>query len=109
LFRNKHLGRRVREYMKMQRLLLVAAWVWTLLAGGGGLWLLVTSGPLPLTHGWFAFLSGVSACPLTASLLQRYLGITFSGRAQFAAAAFFFIAGRIALELEKYGVLHGIL
>lgn len=95
--------------MKVQHLSVIAAWLWAIVAGGGGLWLLVTSGPMPITHGWFAFLSGVSACPLTASLLQRCVGVTFSGRAQFAAAAFFFIAGRVALELEKYGVLRGIL
>jgi len=33
----------------------VAAWVWAIVAGGGGLLLLLTRGPLPLTNGWFAF------------------------------------------------------
>jgi hypothetical protein len=95
--------------MKSQHLWMVAAWAWTLLAGGGGLFLLITRGPLPLTNGWFALLSGISACPLTASLFQRLLGVTFSGRAQFVSAALFFIAGHVARELEKSGVLRGIL
>jgi hypothetical protein len=41
----------------------IAAWAWTIVAGGGGLWLLWTKGPWPLTNGWFALLSGLSACP----------------------------------------------
>jgi hypothetical protein len=75
----------------------VAAWVWALVAGGGGLWLLLTRGPLPLTNGWFALFSGVAACPLTAMLSQKCLGCRLSGRARFAAALLFFVAGRIAL------------
>jgi hypothetical protein len=75
----------------------IAAWVWTVIAGGGGWMLLLEKGPLPLTNGWFALLSGIAACPLTASFLKKYAGITLSGRVQFAAALAFFIAGRIAL------------
>ena len=75
----------------------IAAWAWTILAGGGGLWLLWTKGPLPLTNGWFALLSGLAACPLTAWLLTKYVGITVSGRVRIAAAALFFIARKIAL------------
>jgi hypothetical protein len=75
----------------------IAAWAWTIAAGGGGLLLLVEKGPLPLTNGWFALLSGLSACPLTASLLKKLAGITISGRVRLSAAALFFIAGRTAL------------
>jgi len=46
----------------------LAAWAWTIIADGGGLGLLIKLGPLPLTNGWFALFSGISACPLTASL-----------------------------------------
>jgi len=38
----------------------IAAWASTIVAGGGGLLLLGTKGPWPLTNGWFALLSGVS-------------------------------------------------
>jgi hypothetical protein len=51
----------------------VAAWFWTILAGGGGLGLFITQGPLPLTNGWFALFSGIAACPLTAWLLKKIL------------------------------------
>ena len=75
----------------------IAAWAWAVAAGGGGLVLLLMKGPWPLTNGWFAMLSGVAACPPTASLLKKYLGVTVSGRIRFGAAALLFIAGRIAL------------
>jgi hypothetical protein len=78
----------------------IAAWTWTVLAGGGGLLLLLEKGPRPLTNGWFALFSGVSACPLASSLSKRYAGVTVSGRVRFAAAAAFFIAGKIALGIE---------
>ncbi len=77
----------------------LVGWLYAIVAGGGGLWLLVTRGPWPLTNGWFALFSGLSACPLTAIVLRRYLGLTVSGRTQFAGAALFWIAGRIALAL----------
>ena len=77
----------------------IAAWTWTILAGGGGVWLLWAKGPLPLTNGWFAPLSGLSVCPLTAWLLKTYAGITAYGRVRIAAAAFFFVSGKIALRL----------
>jgi hypothetical protein len=81
-------------------LCLAVAWVWTLLAGGGGLVLLLTRGPWPLTNGWFALLSGIAACPVTGSLLRKYAGVKVPGRMQFAAAALLFVAGRIALALH---------
>jgi len=45
---------------------LIAAWAWTIVAGIGGLGLIITLGPWPLTNGWFALFSGLSACPVTA-------------------------------------------
>jgi hypothetical protein len=77
----------------------IAAWAWTIVAGGGGLLLLWTKGPWPLTNGWFALLSGVSACPATGWFLKKYAGITVSGYVRLAAAALFFVAGRIALAV----------
>jgi hypothetical protein len=73
-----------------------AAWAWTIAAGGGGLWLLWTAGPWRLTNGWFALLSGIAACPLTATFLKRYAGFAPSGYVRFAAAALILIAGHIA-------------
>jgi hypothetical protein len=83
----------------LPRLAFVAGWIWAIVAGGGGLWLLVRLGPWPLTNGWFALLSGVSACPATAWLFKRF-NVELSGRAQLIAAAAFFVAGRMALLLE---------
>jgi hypothetical protein len=77
----------------------IAAWAWAILAGGGGLWLLWTKGPLPLTNDWFALFSGLVACPLTAWLLKKYAGIAISSWVRIAAAILFFIAGRIALRV----------
>lgn len=78
------------------RLGLIAAWAWAVLAGGGGAMLIIERGPWPLTNGWFALSSGVAACPLTAWLATRLLGISFSGRARFAAAALIWLTGQIA-------------
>jgi hypothetical protein len=75
----------------------VAAWGWTILAGGGGFLMLLEKGPWPLTNGWFALLSGIVACPLASRISERYAGMPISGRVRFATAAFFFVAGRIAL------------
>ena len=80
----------------------IVAWVWTFIAGVGGLALLIHQGPLPITNGWFAMFSGIAACPLTASLLRRYVGVRVSGRAQFMVALLVMIAGRIAVVI----VLH---
>jgi hypothetical protein len=77
----------------------IIAWTWTIVAGGGGLWLLCTAGPWKLTHGWFALCSGVSACPSVAWFFKRYVGVKVSGWAQFSLAFFFHIAGRVALIL----------
>jgi hypothetical protein len=78
---------------------LIGAWAWAIVAGGGGFLLLLEKGPLNITNGWFALLSGISACPLTAWLLKRFAGFAASGWVRFLTAAFFFGAGRIALFL----------
>ena len=77
----------------------IAAWAWTIVAAGGGLCLLWTKGPWPLTNGWFALLSGVSVCPLTAWSLKKYAGVTVSGYVRTATAALCFVAGRIVLAV----------
>ena len=77
----------------------IVAWAWALIAGLGGLVLLVHEGPLPITNGWFAMLSGIAACPATATLLKRYFGITVSIWAQLAAALLVFVAGRLAVVI----------
>jgi hypothetical protein len=78
------------------------AWLWTLIAGVGGLALLIHRGPLPITNGWFAMFSGIAACPLTASLLKKYAGVTVPGYVQFAVSLLIMVAGRIAVVV----VLH---
>ena len=80
----------------------IVAWVWTLIAGVGGLALLIHRGPLPITNGWFAMFSGIAACPLTASLLKKYAGVTVSGRVQLAVSLLIMVAGRVAVVV----VLH---
>ena len=80
----------------------IVAWGWFLLAGVGGLMLLIHEGPLPVTNGWFAMCSGIAACPATAWLLKKYAGVTVRLRTQFGIAFLFFLAGRVAVVL----VLH---
>jgi len=80
----------------------IVAWAWALLAGVGGLVLLIHRGPLPITNGWFAMFSGIAACPLTAWLLKKYAGVTVPGYVQFAVALLIMIAGRVAVVV----VLH---
>ena len=75
----------------------LTAWAWSLAAGGGGFWLMATQGPMRLTHGWFALASGLAACPATAWLVRRHMHVSLGGWTRFAAAAGFFVAGRIAL------------
>ena len=80
----------------------VAGWAWALLAGLGGLILLIHRGPLPITNGWFAMLSGLAACPLTAVILGKYARVLVPGYVQLAAALLIMVAGRIAVVV----VLH---
>jgi hypothetical protein len=65
--------------------------------------LIITRGPWPLTNGWFALFSGISACPLTAWLLKKYVGITLSGWTRFTIAFLFIVLGRLVLKLEGRG------
>jgi hypothetical protein len=76
----------------------ILGWLWAIIAGGGGLWLLWTSGPGKLTNGWFALCSGLSACPLTAWFLKK-AGISVPGWVQLVLAVIFFVAGKIALKI----------
>jgi hypothetical protein len=77
----------------------IVAWAWAIVAGIGGLMLLVHEGPLPITNGWFAMFSGIAACPLTASLLNKYARIRVPGYVQFAVALLIFVAGRVAVAV----------
>jgi TctA family transporter len=77
----------------------IIAWGWALLAGVGGLVLLIHEGPLPITNGWFAMFSGLAACPLTAWALRRYARISVSRNLQFEVALAIFLAGRVAVML----------
>jgi hypothetical protein len=81
----------------------LVGWFWTILSGGGGLGLIITLGPLPLTNGWFALFSGISACPLTAWLLKKYYSITLTGWTRFAIAVLFIVIGRLVLKIEGRG------
>jgi hypothetical protein len=76
------------------------AWAWTVVAAGGGIGLLVREGPWPMTNGWFALCSGISACPLTAWLVKRCTGYAPSGYVRLGAAVLFIVAGRIVLATE---------
>ena len=79
----------------------IAAWIWTILAAGGGALLLVEEGPWPLTNGWFALFSGIAACPLTAWCSKRWFNIQFSGRAQFFTALVIWLAGQVARRMAQ--------
>jgi len=68
-----------------------AAWLWTVLAAGGGTLLLIERGPWPLTNGWFAVASGLAACPLNR----------LSGRTRSAAAFLIWFAGQIARRVSS--------
>ena len=81
----------------------VAAWAWTIIAGVGGLGLIIPRGPLPLTNGWFALFSAVAACPLTAWVLKKNADLRVSGWARFAAAFFIIVIGRLVLKIEGRG------
>ena len=71
------------------------AWAWALLAGIGGLVLLLHEGSLPIPNGWFALFSGIAACPLTA--LEETCRRRVPLHAQLTVALLIFIAGRVAV------------
>jgi len=77
----------------------VAGWAWALLAGLGGLVLLIHNGPLPITNGWFAMFSGFAACPLTAVLLRKYANVAVPAYIQWAVAFLIMVAGRVAVVI----------
>jgi hypothetical protein len=77
----------------------IAGWAWMIIAGGGGLWLLVTRGPWPPTNGWFALASGIAACPLVGWSLKKYARIDTSIWLQLAVALVLFLAGHLALTI----------
>lgn len=81
----------------------VAAWAWTIVAGIGGVGLIITRGPLPLTNGWFALFSAIAACPLTAWLCAKYTDRKLSGWTRFAVAFLIIIIGRLVLKIEGRG------
>ncbi|HEY1769383.1 MAG TPA: hypothetical protein VGG02_03910 [Chthoniobacterales bacterium] len=81
----------------------ILAWAWTMIAGLGGIGLIITLGPLPLTNGWFALFSAIAACPLTAWLLKKYRGIAVSGWTRFAVAFLIIVLGRLVLKIEGRG------
>ena len=74
-------------------------WFWFCLAGLGGLGLLIHEGPWPLTNGWFALFSGLSARPAVGWSMRRYFGFNIPMGMQFAVAFLIFLAGRIAVAL----------
>jgi hypothetical protein len=69
------------------------AWAWTI-------GLILTEGPLPLTHGWYAMFSGLAWCPATAWLLKRYVHVEASYWTRFTLAALLILAGRLALIVK---------
>lgn len=80
-------------------LAMIAGWTWCLVAGGGGLGILILRGPWPPTNGWFALMSGLVACPLIGRLLRNYARLPVSGWQQFGAAVLLVSLGRIALTV----------
>ena len=81
----------------------LAAWGWALPTIIGGLGLIITLGPWPPTNGWFALFSGLAACPATAWILRRYLGINFPRWASFVVAVAIILFGRLTLKIEGRG------
>ena len=75
----------------------IAAWAWFIVAGCGGLGLIIERGPWPLTHGWFAMFSGLALWPVTAWISKKYLGVALSFWVRLGAAALFILGGRLAL------------
>ena len=76
------------------------AWAWAIVAGGGGFGLILTEGPLPLTHGWYAMFSGLAWCPATAWLLKRTANVEVSFLTRFLVALTIILLGRLALIVK---------
>lgn len=81
----------------------ILGWAWMIVAGGG-LGLILTEGPLPLTHGWYAMFSGIALCPASAWLLERYAKVDAPFLTRFIVAALFIVAGRLALIIGPWPV-----
>jgi hypothetical protein len=80
-------------------LAVITGWLWCLLAGGGGLGILLLRGPWPPTNGWFALFSGLAACPLIGRVLRNSAHIKVYAWQQFGAAALLVAMGRLALTV----------
>lgn len=80
----------------------IVAWFWFILAGCGGFGLIITTGPWPPTHGWFAMFSGLAGWPVTAWVSKKYLRVTLSGRVRLGVAASVMLAGRLAVDFRTY-------
>lgn len=76
----------------------IAAWFWFILAGCGGLALMIKTEPWPPTHGWFVMFSGLAIWPVTAWVSKKYLKVTLPGRVRLGVAALFILAGRLAVD-----------
>jgi len=81
----------------------LVAWAWTVIAGGGGLGLLITRGPLPLTNGWFALFSRRFSVSTDSVAHKKYAGITLSSWVRFAIAFLIIVVGRLVLKIEGRG------
>jgi len=79
----------------------IAAWGWVVVAGGGGLGLLILQGPWPPTNGWFAMFSGLSACPLWPRFLKNRANVRLPFWVQLAVVISLVVAGRVALIVER--------
>lgn len=54
-------------------------------------------GPLTITNGWFALLSGAASCPILGTFSRRRTHIAVPIYAQLVAALLIMIAGRVAV------------
>jgi hypothetical protein len=77
----------------------ITGWLWFLLAGGGGLGILILRGPWPPTNGWFALFSGIAACPLIGPVLRKSAHLKVYAWQQFGVAALLVAMGRLALTV----------
>jgi hypothetical protein len=59
----------------------------------------------PLTNGWFALFSGISACPVTAWFVKRNAGITLSGWTRFVIGFIIIMLGRLGIEDRRTGYI----